>query len=455
MEAAEPVALPCVTTEDMFQEPTTETLLHIPPEKELQSQSESQLRVEFEPNDIEAAEPVALPCVTTEDMFQEPTSDTLLHIPPEKELQSESESQLRVEFEPNDIEAAEPVALPCVTTEDMFQEPTTETLLHIPPEKEMASESESQLRVEFEPNDMEVDELIGAPGEMTEEMLQENSEQTARETEIEGYLDPATYTDVIARVKLPSSSWMWQEDKLVSGIVSNLEKEKQTLTITNQKLIKEQKKNNFDEKLKCLSPTEQLIVKTMMDKAKAKPGKDNCKKGMRYDPLFLMHCLQIRLKSSKTYRHLKANGILPLPSLESIRKLLSSTDCRFGLNELALQHLKEALEGLPEQDRYGSLIWDEIHIKKKLHFDSRKFEFDGLTDFGDETEEIDVAPGLADHVLVFMFRPYKQSWVQTIACYATRGATPGHIISNLVTKITTVLFNHSAIIQSLISITMS
>jgi hypothetical protein len=62
MEAAEPVALPCVTTEDMFQEPTTETLLHIPPEKELQSESESQLRVEFEPNDIEAAEPVALPC---------------------------------------------------------------------------------------------------------------------------------------------------------------------------------------------------------------------------------------------------------------------------------------------------------------------------------------------------------------------------------------------------------
>jgi hypothetical protein len=162
---------------------------------------------------------VALPCVTTEDMFQEPTTETLLHIPPEKELQSESESQLRVEFEPNDIEAAEPVALPCVTTEDMFQEPTSETLLHIPPEKEMASESESQLRVEFEPNDMEVDELIGAPGEMTEEMLQENSEQTARETEMEGYLDPATYTDVIARVKLPSSSWMWQEDKVNKTLV--------------------------------------------------------------------------------------------------------------------------------------------------------------------------------------------------------------------------------------------
>ncbi|KAI9550646.1 hypothetical protein GHT06_004417 [Daphnia sinensis] len=103
-----------------------------------------------------------------------------------------SNNNTNSKFEPNDIEAAEPVALPCVTTEDI---------------------------VEFEPNDMEVDELIGAPGEMTEEMLQENSEQTARETEMEGYLDPATYTDVIARVKLPSSSWMWQEDKVNKTLV--------------------------------------------------------------------------------------------------------------------------------------------------------------------------------------------------------------------------------------------
>jgi hypothetical protein len=116
----------------------------------------------------------------------------------------------------NDMEAAEPVASPCVTTEEMFQEPTIDTL-HIPPEKELPSES--QLRVEFTPNHMEMDELIGAPGEMTEEMLQENSEQTAQETEIEGYLDPATYTDVIARVKLPSSSWMWQEDKVNKTLV--------------------------------------------------------------------------------------------------------------------------------------------------------------------------------------------------------------------------------------------
>ena len=114
------------------------------------------------------------------------------------------------------MEGAELVGPPCLTTEEMFQEPTTDTL-HIPPEKELPSES--QLREEFEENYMEVEELIGAPGEMTEEMLQENSEQTARETEMEGYLDPATYTDVIARVKLPSSSWMWQEDKVNKTLV--------------------------------------------------------------------------------------------------------------------------------------------------------------------------------------------------------------------------------------------
>jgi hypothetical protein len=102
-------------------------------------------------NDMEAAEPVASPCVTTEEMFQEPTTDTL-HIPPEKEQLSES--QLRVEFTPNHMEGGELVGSPCVTTEEMFQEPTTDILLHMPPEKELPSESESQLRVVFEPNDM-------------------------------------------------------------------------------------------------------------------------------------------------------------------------------------------------------------------------------------------------------------------------------------------------------------
>ena len=67
----------------------------------------------------------------------------------------------------NYMEAAEPVASPCVTTEEMFQGHTTDTQ-HIPPEKEQPSES--QLREEFEQNYLEVDELIGTPGEMTEEM---------------------------------------------------------------------------------------------------------------------------------------------------------------------------------------------------------------------------------------------------------------------------------------------
>jgi hypothetical protein len=114
------------------------------------------------------------------------------------------------------MEAAELVGSPCVTTEEMSQEPTTD-ILHIPTEKERPSESE--LREEFEQNDMEGAELIGAPGEMTEDMLQENAQKTAQETEIEGYIDPATYSDVIARVKLPSSSWMWQEDKMNKTLV--------------------------------------------------------------------------------------------------------------------------------------------------------------------------------------------------------------------------------------------
>jgi hypothetical protein len=84
--------------------------------------------------------------------------------------------------------------------------------------------------------------------------------------------------------------------------------------------------------------------------------------------------------------------------------------------------------------RKGSLVWDEMSITKSLKFDPQKLQFEGSVDFGlddineDPKENTDQ---LADHCLVFMFRPYRSSWVQPIAVSATKEAAPGHIISRL------------------------
>jgi len=78
-----------------------------------------------------------------------------------------------------------------------------------------------------------------------------------------------------------------------------------------------------------------------------------------------------------------------------------------------------------------------MSLTKSVKFDSQKMKFEGFIDYGPEEIEdtrAEFSEQLADHALVFIFRPYRGSWVQPIAVFATKGPAPGHIISRLITK---------------------
>ena len=62
-----------------------------------------------------------------------------------------------------------------------------------------------------------------------------------------------------------------------------------------------------------------------------------------------------------------------------------------------------------------------------------------------------VGNDIADHVLVFMFRPYKQSWIQSFASFATKGVASGDILHELVIKAICALFTHNAIVKNCVS----
>ncbi len=138
-----------------------------------------------------------------------------------------------------------------------------------------------------------------------------------------------------------------------------------------------------------------------------------------------MPCPQIE-KCQSLHPHCK-RGLLPLPSFSTIRTMLSSYECKFGFNDLALKSLKSTLQGRPFSSKWGQLIFDEITIKKDLTFDKGTLEHHGIVDFGQEIKT-KVQNGLADHVLVFMFRPYRSKWVQPFACFASKGATTGDVL---------------------------
>ena len=94
---------------------------------------------------------------------------------------------------------------------------------------------------------------------------------------------------------------------------------------------------------------------------------------MRYEVIFLLEALMLKMKSNAAFKHLRKNKILPHPSASTIRKLIGSSNCHFGFNELALDNIASTLKEFGPEDpfRYGCLMWDEITIKKSIKFDNK------------------------------------------------------------------------------------
>lgn len=160
-----------------------------------------------------------------------------------------------------------------------------------------------------------------------------------------------------------------------------------------------------------------------------------------------MRCLLLKLKSNTTYIHMKKNNILPLPSASTIRRLLSSSEAKFGFNELALDYIKRELANLPDYRKWGTLMWDEMSLKKDLTWHSTRLEWHGISDYGEDIQT-PVKNGLATHALVLIFRPYIGNWIQPIACFACTNAASGPLLQEIVLKAIVLLHNNNAIVKS-------
>ena len=83
-----------------------------------------------------------------------------------------------------------------------------------------------------------------------------------------------------------------------------------------------------------------------------------------------------------------------------------------------------------------------MKIKKDLKWDSSKLEWRGVVDNGEGITK-KTTNDFADHALVFMFRPYKENWVQPIACFASRGAASGEMLHELIIQAMCMVHNHN------------
>lgn len=128
----------------------------------------------------------------------------------------------------------------------------------------------------------------------------------------------------------------------------------------------------------------------------------------------MLECVLLRIKSPVAYKHLRENKILPLPHPKTIQKLLSGEVCKFGFSSVALDAIEREMLGKKRQHRQGVLIFDEIQLRETLDFNKGSLKFDGFIDFAEYTDELLEKKDfqqLADHALVFMYRPFNGSWV--------------------------------------------
>lgn len=154
---------------------------------------------------------------------------------------------------------------------------------------------------------------------------------------------------------------------------------------------------------------------------------------MRWHPMLIKWCMNLRMLSSSCYNALRSTGVLKLPSERTLRDYTHIVKAKPGLQpDVDEQLINESKLGeIPEHQKYVALIFDEVKIKEDLVYNKHSGELIGFVDITDINQHLTAfeqsclgeipTHQLATHMLVFMVRglfsslefPYAQFPVAT------------------------------------------
>lgn len=139
--------------------------------------------------------------------------------------------------------------------------------------------------------------------------------------------------------------------------------------------------------------------------------------------------------------------VLPLSSIERLRQILSGMPCQFGFSKTALESIGNQVKRKRGFHCYGSLILDEMKVCQTVDFHQATFKLQGFLDYGKDSAQKE----LPDHGLVLMYVPLFNNWVQPIASFASKVATPGDVLARLVLEAVLELFKQHAVVIAVVS----
>lgn len=166
---------------------------------------------------------------------------------------------------------------------------------------------------------------------------------------------------------------------------------------------------------------------------------------MRWHPLIIRWCLNLKLISSAAYHATRSAGFIKLPSERTLRDYTHYFKSRAGFQLEVNQQLQNEskVSDLPENRRFCALLVDEMKLKENLVYDKFEGEIIGFTDLGHVNNEIlnlerecqgnTDHPPVAKHLLVFMVRVFFFKLDFPYAHFASLNAT-GDLLFPIVWK---------------------
>lgn len=130
---------------------------------------------------------------------------------------------------------------------------------------------------------------------------------------------------------------------------------------------------------------------------------------MKWHPMMIRWCLNLKLLSPSAYSLLKSSKILKLPSERTLRDYTHWVKAKPGFQaEVDLQLKEEAQLASTDLNSYVTLVYDEVKVQEGLVYDKESCVLIGFVQVDDMSShmnsEASISDSIATHMLVFMVR---------------------------------------------------
>ena len=159
---------------------------------------------------------------------------------------------------------------------------------------------------------------------------------------------------------------------------------------------------------------------------------------MRWHPMMIRWCLNLKLLSTSSYHSLRTSGFIKLPSERTLRDYTHFFKAKCGFQDevdgMLASEMK--LDELPEWKKHVVLLLDEMKVKESLVYDKNEVKVIGFVNLGAVNDQIDQLEkegndnakplDIANHILAIMVQGIFVHLRFPYAHFPTKGEIPSY-----------------------------